>query len=260
MRKGIPTFLCRFSWGSPLLLSSLQHNLDYFRFNMPHCNCVYIVRLFESWQFIIVCTAQIKLLMCNSAVIIKWTCWPSGIHQVVKDSGRMHYGHCMEQSHGSEQDHISPYYQRTYHSIVFHLLWLNGAIWLEIYWPTIVDIFVTNSEKTTSPTSRPYGLWSRRPQTETSKTVERPQTETATDRNGYKLERPQTETATNRNGYKPKGHRPKGPQTETATNWNGHKLNGRKASNINCIEIEVMLTFWPILYSFLPIALRFFRL
>ena len=46
----------------------------------------------------------------------------------------------------------------------------------------------------------------------------RPQTWTATNRNGHRPERPQTETATNRNG-----HRPKWPQTETATNRNGHK-------------------------------------
>ena len=61
----------------------------------------------------------------------------------------------------------------------------------------------------------------------------RPQTETATNRNGHKLERPQTGTATNRNGHKPErpqtgtatnrnGHKPKRPQTGTATNWNGH--------------------------------------
>ena len=46
----------------------------------------------------------------------------------------------------------------------------------------------------------------------------RPQTETATNRNGHRPKRPQTETATNR-----KGHRPEWPQTGTATNRNGHK-------------------------------------
>ena len=46
----------------------------------------------------------------------------------------------------------------------------------------------------------------------------RPQTETATNRNGHKPERPQTETATNRNG-----HKPERPQTRTATNRNGHR-------------------------------------
>ena len=46
----------------------------------------------------------------------------------------------------------------------------------------------------------------------------RPQTETATNRNGHKPERPQTETATNWND-----HRPKRLQTETATDRNGHK-------------------------------------
>ena len=46
----------------------------------------------------------------------------------------------------------------------------------------------------------------------------RPQTETATNRNGHRPKRPQTGTATNRNG-----HRPKWPQTETATNRNGHR-------------------------------------
>ena len=62
----------------------------------------------------------------------------------------------------------------------------------------------------------------------------RPQTGTATNRNGHKPERPQTETATGRNGYKSKrpqtgtatnrnGHRPEGPQTETATDRKGHK-------------------------------------
>ena len=61
----------------------------------------------------------------------------------------------------------------------------------------------------------------------------RPQTETATNRNGHKPERPQTGTATNRNGHKPErpqtgtatnrnGHKPKRPQTGTATNRNGH--------------------------------------
>ena len=62
----------------------------------------------------------------------------------------------------------------------------------------------------------------------------RPQTETATNRNGHRPKRPQTETATNRNGHKPKrpqtetatdrnGHKPKRPQTGTATNRNGYK-------------------------------------
>ena len=46
----------------------------------------------------------------------------------------------------------------------------------------------------------------------------RPQTETATNRNGHKPKRPQTGTATNR-----KGHRPDWPQTGTVTNRNGHK-------------------------------------
>ena len=46
----------------------------------------------------------------------------------------------------------------------------------------------------------------------------RPQTGTATNRNGHKRGRPQTETATNRNG-----HEPKKPQTETATNQISHK-------------------------------------
>ena len=46
----------------------------------------------------------------------------------------------------------------------------------------------------------------------------RPQTVTATDRNGHNQKRPQTGTATNRNG-----HKPKRPQTGTATNRNGHK-------------------------------------
>ena len=62
----------------------------------------------------------------------------------------------------------------------------------------------------------------KRPQTETATNrnghrPERPQTETATDRNGHKPERPQTETATDRNG-----HKPKRPQTGTATNRNRH--------------------------------------
>ena len=62
----------------------------------------------------------------------------------------------------------------------------------------------------------------KRPQTETATNrnghkPERPQTETATNRNGHRPERPQTETATNRNG-----HKPERPQTETATNRNGH--------------------------------------
>ena len=59
----------------------------------------------------------------------------------------------------------------------------------------------------------------------------RPQTETATDRNGQKLKRQQTGTATDRNSHKPKrpqtgtatdqsGHKPKRPQTVTATNRN----------------------------------------
>ena len=47
---------------------------------------------------------------------------------------------------------------------------------------------------------------------------ERPQTGTATNRNGHKPKRPQAGTATNRNG-----HKPKRPQTETVTNRNGHK-------------------------------------
>ena len=46
----------------------------------------------------------------------------------------------------------------------------------------------------------------------------RPQTETATNRNGHKPKRPQTGKARNWNG-----HKPKRPQTETATNQNGHK-------------------------------------
>ena len=46
----------------------------------------------------------------------------------------------------------------------------------------------------------------------------RPQTETATNRNGHKPKRPQTGTATDRNG-----HKPKRPQTGKATNRNGHK-------------------------------------
>ena len=64
----------------------------------------------------------------------------------------------------------------------------------------------------------------------------RPQTETATNRNGHKLERPQTETATNRNGHKPKrpqtgtatnrkGHRPEWPQTKTATSVVTHHIS-----------------------------------
>ena len=64
----------------------------------------------------------------------------------------------------------------------------------------------------------------------------RPQTETATNRNGHKPERPQTETATNRNGHKPKrpqtgtatnrnGHRPERPQTETATSVVTHHIS-----------------------------------
>ena len=62
----------------------------------------------------------------------------------------------------------------------------------------------------------------------------RPQTETATNRNGHRPKRSQTETATNRNGHNPErpqtesatnrnGHKPKWPQTGTATNRNGHK-------------------------------------
>ena len=62
----------------------------------------------------------------------------------------------------------------------------------------------------------------------------RPQTETATNRNGHKPKRPQTETPTDRNGHRPKrpqtekatnrnGHKPERPQTQTATNRNGHK-------------------------------------
>ena len=55
----------------------------------------------------------------------------------------------------------------------------------------------------------------------------RPQTETATNRNGHRPERPQTETATNwkatdRNVHKPEGHKPKRPLTETATSRNKH--------------------------------------
>ena len=46
----------------------------------------------------------------------------------------------------------------------------------------------------------------------------RPQTETATNRNGHRPKRPQTETATNRNG-----HKPERPQTRKATNRNGHR-------------------------------------
>ena len=46
----------------------------------------------------------------------------------------------------------------------------------------------------------------------------RPQTGTATNRNGHRPTRPQTEMATDRNG-----HKPKRPQTGTATNQNGHK-------------------------------------
>ena len=59
----------------------------------------------------------------------------------------------------------------------------------------------------------------------------RPQTETATNRNGHRPKRPQTETATNRNG-----HRPERPQTETATDRNGHKqerLQTETATNRN---------------------------
>ena len=48
--------------------------------------------------------------------------------------------------------------------------------------------------------------------------TKRPQTEMATNRNGYKPERSQTGMATNRNG-----HKSKRPQTETATNQHGHK-------------------------------------
>ena len=63
----------------------------------------------------------------------------------------------------------------------------------------------------------------KRPQTETATNrnghrPKRPQTETATNLNGHRPERPQTETATNRNG-----HKPKWPQTGAATNRNGHK-------------------------------------
>ena len=68
----------------------------------------------------------------------------------------------------------------------------------------------------------------KRPQTETATNrnghkLERPKPETATDRNGHKPKRPQTETATNRNGHKPKGHKPKRPKNETAKNQNGHE-------------------------------------
>ena len=48
----------------------------------------------------------------------------------------------------------------------------------------------------------------------------RPQTETATNRNGHKPKRPQTGTATNRNG-----RRPERPQTETATSVVTHHIS-----------------------------------
>ena len=65
----------------------------------------------------------------------------------------------------------------------------------------------------------------KRPQTETATDrnghrPKRPQTGTATDRNGHKPERPQTGTATNRNG-----HRPEQPQTETATSVVTHHIS-----------------------------------
>ena len=103
----------------------------------------------------------------------------------------------------------------------FHPLRATDALWDEITGSTLDQNLIAG-------VTGHNGHKPKRPQ------PKRPQTETATNRNGHKPERPQTGTATNRNGHRPKrpqtetatnrnGHKPERPQTETATDRNGHK-------------------------------------
>ena len=103
------------------------------------------------------------------------------------------------------------------HSISSNPLWIHYPL-SKLLSSNIVNIF---GEVTGHNGHKP-----KRPQ------PKRPQTETATNRNGHRPKRPQTGTATNRNGHKPErpqtgtatgrnGHKPKRPQTGTATDRNG---------------------------------------
>ena len=104
-------------------------------------------------------------------------------------------------------------------------------------------VFLQTDIPITTPDSGHNGHKPKRPK------PKRPQTETATNRNGHKPKRPQTGTATDRNGHRPKrpqtetatnrnGHKPERPQTETATNRNRHNYNYSAGYKFVC-SIEV---------------------
>ena len=86
----------------------------------------------------------------------------------------------------------------------------------------------------------------------------RPQTETATNRNGHRPKRPQTETATNRNGHKPKRlFKPERPQTGTATNTNIFRYYMLVGFRFVAVPVYGRSGLWPFCFVALSVCGRF---